>query len=174
MDEINKLALRLKGLDIPKMPEPLKIPDIKPIDRRSRAEIREDFEKELSKIDKKHIDDLISFFHGVEERGPDESVEEQFLKESESIKNTLIKFSRTIEDFNHLNSEQERKLSLKEQELSLEASHDWREKFRLFFFRVLASGLLVVTLFAIGYIEHEYDWAHLPMSKYLSVNPSKP
>jgi len=61
-----------------------------------------------------------------------------------------------------------RKIALKEKELKLEAKHDWAEKFRLYFFRVLASLLFIITLFTIGYIEKEYEWATLPLSKYVS------
>lgn len=173
MDDLTKLTSRIPDFSVPKMPELKKAPEIQPIDRRSRAETREDFEKELNKIDKEQLESLINFLQEVES-DDSESIESKFLRERESIENALIKLSRHLKKFEDLNSDEERKLYLKEKELKLEASHDWRDKFRLFFFRGLASALLITTLFTIGYIEHEYEWAHLPMSKYLKTSPPAP
>ncbi len=172
IDKLTKLTSSIPNFAVPKIPSlgPLATPKITPVDRRSRAEIREDFESTLRKIDKEQIESLIDFLNNIENDG-NESIEEKILKEKDSLENTLIKFSRCIKKFDVLNSDEERKLHLKEKELRLEASHDWKDKFRLFFFRGLASALLIVTLFTIGYIEHEYEWAHLPMSKYLKVSP---
>lgn len=128
MDEITKLANLTKNLKIPDMTkfnipraDHFKVPEFKSpvIDKRTRAERREDFDQELAKIDKVQLENLISFLEGVAEKDADESVEEQFLRESESIKNALIKFSRTIKEFEWFNSEQERQLSLKKEELNV-------------------------------------------------------
>lgn len=176
--DINKITNLTKNLQVPGIFDSIrlnspKIPTVKPVDRRSRADKREDFENKLSKIDKNQLDLLITFLQEIESENT-QDIESRFLNERESLENALIKFSKYITKFQHLNSEMERKLDLKEKELELEASHDWKNKFRLFFFRGMASALLIITLFAIGYIEHTYDWAHLPMSKYLespSITP---
>ncbi|WP_133151118.1 hypothetical protein [Vibrio cyclitrophicus] len=137
-------------------------------DRRTRAERREDFEKRLGTIDK----DFISNLKETVIQSEINSNEYQNCKED--IEDTLIKFLRLYDEFKDLNSEESRKVALKEQELRVEAKHDWAEKFRLFFFRILASILFIISLFSIGYIEKEYDWATLPLSKYVSVAPTTP
>ncbi len=141
----------------------------KPIipDNRSRAERREDFEKKLKSLDKKTIEDLKD--RVIEIREP-----EDLMALKEDIEDSLIKFIRFYDRFEDLNSEESRKVALKEKELKLDAHYDWREKARLFLFRILGSALVVVTLFAIGYIEHEYEWARLPMSKYLNTSTTLP
>jgi len=141
----------------------------KPIipDNRSRAERREDFEKKLKSLDKKTIENLKD--RVIEIREP-----EDLMALKEDIEDSLIKFIRFYDRFDDLNSEESRKVSLKEKELKLDARYDWREKARLFLFRILGSALVVVTLFAIGYIEHEYEWARLPMSKYLNTSTTLP
>jgi len=141
----------------------------KPIipDNRSRAERREDFEKKLKSLDKKIIEDLKD--RVIEIREP-----EDLMALKEDIEDSLIKFIRFYDRFEDLNSEESRKVALKEKELKLDAHYDWREKARLFLFRILGSALVVVTLFAIGYIEHEYEWARLPMSKYLNTSTTLP
>ena len=136
-------------------------------DKRTRAEIREDFEKELAALDFKEIE-------GLKEKLLDIREAKDIMPLKEDIENSLIKFLRYYDKFEDLNSEESRKVALKEKELALEAKHDWKEKFRLFIFRILASILLIVTLFAIGYIEHEYEWARLPMSKYLDASKKLP
>ncbi|ELH7496491.1 hypothetical protein ACSYON_004354 [Vibrio vulnificus] len=135
-------------------------------DKRSRTEIREDFEKELQALDKDAIEKLKDDICVMEQYS------EEYSNSKNDVENALVKFLRFYDKFEDLNSEESRKVALKEQELKLEAKHDWAEKFRLFFFRVLASVLFIVTLFTIGYIEKEYDWATLPMSKYISTMPS--
>ncbi|EGQ9279566.1 hypothetical protein K6672_004301 [Vibrio vulnificus] len=135
-------------------------------DKRSRTEIREDFEKELQALDKDAIEKLKDDICAMEQYS------EEYSNSKNDVENALVKFLRFYDKFEDLNSEESRKVALKEQELKLEAKHDWAEKFRLFFFRVLASVLFIVTLFTIGYIEKEYDWATLPMSKYISTMPS--
>ena len=143
------------------------LPSIPVRDNRSRAEVREDFERKLEELDLEAIELLKEKAVNIIE--PDE-----FFKLKDDLENSLIKFLRFYRTFQDLNSEESRKVALKEKELKLEAKHDWRSKFRLFFFRILASALLVVTLFAIGYIEHQYDWARLPMTKYFSPTVIQP
>lgn len=124
--------------------------------------MREDFNNELAAIDKKaliKLKDDISAFSGNQES--------ELWGRKEEIENFLIKFIRYIAEFEHFKLEESRKIELKKQELRLDAKHDWADKFRLFFFRVLASTLFVITLFAMGYIEKKYDWATLPLSKYV-------
>ncbi|MEZ9178309.1 hypothetical protein ACP43V_08670 [Vibrio genomosp. F10 str. 9ZC157] len=143
------------------------LPNYKPLipDKRSRTEIRDDFEKELKALNKDAIEKLKNDICDMDQYS------EEYNNSKNDIENALIKILRFYDKFEDLNSEESRKVALKEQELKLEAKHDWAEKFRLFFFRVLASVLFIVTLFSIGYIEKEYDWATLPMSKYMSVIP---
>lgn len=136
-------------------------------DKRSRSEVREDFEKKLKSLDKDAIEDLKAKL--VEAHDP-----EEVMALKEDIEDSLIKFIRYYDHFEDLNSDESRKVALKEKELKLDARYDWREKARLFFFRVLGSVLVVITLFVIGYIEHEYDWARLPMSKYLNTGAKLP
>jgi len=141
----------------------------KPIipDNRSRAERREDFEKKLKSLDKKTIENLKDRVIEISEPG-------DLMALKEDIEDSLIKFIKFYDRFDDLNSEESRKVALKEKELKLDARYDWREKARLFLFRILGSALVVVTLFAIGYIEHEYKWARLPMSKYLNTSTTLP
>ncbi len=146
------------------------IPAVKPalpkMDNRSRAERREDLEKELSEIDKKTLLELKEKILNAND--PDKL----FIFKND-IENTTIKFLRYIDKYEELNSIESRKVDLKEKELQLEAKHDWAEKTRLFFFRILATILFISSLFIIGYIEHTYDWARLPLSKYIK-NSSVP
>ncbi len=142
-------------------------PSISVPDKRSRAEVREDFERELEELDLSALEDL-------KQKALDASEPEEFFDLKDDLENSLVKFLRFYSAFEDLNSEESRKVSLKEKELKLDARHDWSNKFRLFFFRVLASVLLVVTLFGIGYIENRYDWAKLPMTKYFSPTVTQP
>ncbi len=143
------------------------LPGTHEIDTRTRQEHREDFEKKLSQIDEKWLNqlqaDLITFKHS------DPKKQDQI---HDNLTIALTKFTRYIDEFKLHRTDEERKLSYKKKELHIQATHDWKNKFRLFFFRVLASALLVATLFAIGYIEHEYDWARLPLSKYFNPTSS--
>jgi hypothetical protein len=157
----------LSGLSNFSNPSSYNIPAPIMPDKRTRAEVREDFEKELESLDFAVIEEL-------KEKLLDAHDPKEVFSLKEDLENSLVKFLRFYYKFEDLNSEESRKLALKEKELSLEAKHDWKEKFRLFFFRILASFLLVVTLFAIGYIEHEYEWARLPMSKYLDPTKKLP
>ena len=136
-------------------------------DNRSRAERREDFEEKLKSLDKKTIESLKDKV--IETHEP-----EDLMALKEDIEDSLIKLISFYDRFEDLNSEESRKVALKEKELKLDAHYDWREKARLFLFRILGSALVVVTLFAIGYIEHEYEWARLPMSKYLNTSATLP
>ncbi|UXZ53312.1 hypothetical protein LOS15_10725 [Halomonas sp. 7T] len=151
------------GLGTPNYePPPIHVPD-----NRSRAEVREDFEKKLEQLDFAALEEL-------KEKTLDTSEPEEFIALKDELEDSLVKFLRFYRTFEDLNSEESRKVALKEKELKLEAKHDWASKFRLFFFRILASALLVFTLFGIGYIEHQYDWARLPMTKYFSPNVTQP
>lgn len=136
-------------------------------DKRSRAEIREDFEKKLKALDKNAIEDLKDKILDIHDP-------KELMSLKEDIEDSLLKLIRYYDQFEDLNSSESRKVALKEKELKLDARYDWREKARLFFFRILGSALVVVTLFAIGYIEHEYEWARLPMSKYLNTSAKLP
>lgn len=135
-------------------------------DNRSRTERREDFEKDLSALDKKA---LIELKDQIIDLNNYSSSQSDLWEYKGDIENSLIKLIRYIDKFEDLNSDESRKVALKEQELKLEAKHDWAEKFRLFFFRVLATGLFIASLFIMGYIEHNYDWARLPLSKYIKT-----
>ncbi|WP_231758797.1 hypothetical protein [Microbulbifer elongatus] len=143
----------------------LDFPHLRKQDNRTRQERREDFEEELGKIDRAFLEDIKNTVLNSQSK-------EELWSLKEEVENCLIKFSRYFDSFENFNAEETRKVELKKRELKLEARHDWSSKFRLFFFRVLASFLLIVTLFSIGYIEHEYEWARLPMSKYLKIAPS--
>jgi phosphoenolpyruvate carboxylase len=136
-------------------------------DNRTRSERREDFERRLEGIDKKSLEDLKEIISNA-------SSSDELMELKEDIEDSLTKFIQYYDQFNNLNSEESRKVALKEKELKLDARYDWREKARLFLFRILGSALVVATLFAIGYIEHEYEWARLPMSKYLNTSTTIP
>lgn len=142
-------------------------PSISVPDKRSRAEVREDFERELEELDLPALEEL-------KEKALDTTDPSRFFKLKDDLENSLVKFLRFYRAFEDLNSDESRKVALKEKELKLEAKHDWSSKFRLFFFRVLASVLLVITLFGIGDIEYRYDWARLPMTKYFSPTVTQP
>ncbi|OJI53400.1 hypothetical protein [Vibrio vulnificus] len=148
----------------------LKVPPIQPIikDTRSRAERREDFDRRLKQLDRDTIEKLKEDIINADEYS------EEYMACKKDVEDALIKFLRFYDEFEDLNSEESRKVALKEQELKLAAKHDWAEKFRLFFFRILASVLFIVSLFTIGYIEKEYEWATLPLSKYVSSVPANP
>ena len=157
----------LQRMQIPEyIPPSIPVPD-----NRSRTERREDFEKDLSALDKKALIELKEQIIDLSEHGSGSS---DLWAHKEDIENSLIKLIRYIDKFEDLNSDESRKVALKEQELKLEAKHDWAEKFRLFFFRVLATGLFIASLFIMGYVEHNYDWARLPLSKYIKTVPVEP
>jgi hypothetical protein len=149
-----------------------KLPSAPLPDKRSRAERREDFEKELAALDKDALIELRKKIQDIDEYS--ETYKSDFWAYKEDLENSIIKLIRYMNKFEELNSNESRKITLKEQELKLEARHDWAEKFRLFFFRVLATALFVGSLFAIGYLEHNYEWAKLPLSKYVKTTPAAP
>jgi hypothetical protein len=153
---------------------PPKFDSYKPLipDNRTRSERREDFEKELATLDKPELKALLNQIEALS--AYDDDHENALWNQKVNIENAITKFIKYIDKFETLNSEERRKLDLKREELKLEVSHDWKEKFRTFFFRILASALFISTLFAIGYIEHEYEWARLPLSKYVSPIPAAP
>lgn len=147
-------------------------PYIPPVpDKRSRTEIREDFEKELVALDKKALIELKETIIDISEY---DSGESKLWAHKDDIENSIVKLIRYLDKFEDLNSEESRKVALKEKELKLEARHDWAEKSRLFFFRILATVLFIASLFIMGYIEHNYDWARLPLSKYIKTVPIEP
>lgn len=148
------------------------MPNLTLPDKRSRAERKEDFEKEISALDKKAITELKDKLIGLT-KDADGRQEDIWLLKND-LENSLIKFIRYIDEFEDLNSDESRKLSHKKKELKLDARHDWADKSRLFIFRVLASTLFICTLFIIGYVEREYDWATLPLSKYIKPLPNAP
>lgn len=160
--------LRMPGLNVHERPEPIaSLKDFVPPDNRTRAERREDLERSLSGIDREGLRELVNI---VDDVAGSSVKSPAILKERLSdIKHALMKFEKLHDEFLHLNSQEDRRISYRDKELRLEALHDWKDKFRLFFFRVLASVLFVVMVFAIGYIEHEYDWARLPLAKYMDI-----
>ena len=139
------------------------------VDSRSRAERLEDLDKALADIDLDKIRAIVKVFKTTDVF--DDSVTDKLKSD---VTNTLEKFARYFNEFQELNSEGSRKIELKQEELKLEVQHDWKAKWRLFFFRVLATVLFISTLFVVGYIEHSYDWARLPMSKYLNTSQKLP
>lgn len=142
---------------------PISLP---PIDKRSRADRKEDLEKELAALDK---NSLIVLHDEIHDLSDDPRLNESSIGDhKKDIETALRKLIKHIDEFEDLNSAESRKVALKEKELKLESLHDWKEKGRLFFFRVLASALFICTIFAVGYIEKEYDWATLPLSKYIT------
>ncbi|SMM98222.1 hypothetical protein SPONL_2060 [uncultured Candidatus Thioglobus sp.] len=138
--------------------------DISSMDYRSRAEQKEDFETKILEIDQKKIRLLVDVWKKIENNKEIKLLEVKDLEESTI--NTLIKYQRTISTFEVLNSDLAVQLDYKKNELKFIAMADWKNKFRLFFFRILWTILFVGSLFVVGYIEKEYEWANLPMSKY--------
>lgn len=136
-------------------------------DKKSGYEKRGDLEVELTEIDFSRIERLRDGVRNLYSLETDDEENRERIKSE--IDDVLTKYLNTYEKFEKFNSAESRNLYFKKQELALEASHDWSEKCRLFLFRILGSVLLVVTLFGIGYIESEFDWANLPMTKYLSA-----
>jgi len=168
LEKIRKSTIDLKKIGQQSINNPFNNLDIKPLpspDHRSRQERKDDFEKKISGIDKEW---LAALKNRVKELPSDDH---PYLNIKDDMEDALIKFTRYIDQFEHFNSEEERQLAYRKKELKAEAGHDWKEKSRLLFFRVLSTTLFIASLFAIGYIEHNYDWARLPMAKYL--NPSK-
>ncbi|WP_217513844.1 hypothetical protein [Vibrio metschnikovii] len=91
-------------------------------DRRSQSEKREEFEKNLKDLDKNAIEKLrarleLSFVHSQWDRNIIHDVDLALEK--------LLKF---YNDFEDLNSQENRKVALKEKELKLEVKYDWSEK----------------------------------------------
>jgi hypothetical protein len=153
----------------PPNPIEINVPPPRSLDTRTRVEKREDFERELNEIDQKKLEGLVQYLRAKEKKIYNDKIHDDI---PELIENSIIKLSIYIKKFEQYGLEEERKLAIKYKELKLEASHDWREKFRLFIFRILASLLFIITLFSIGYIEHNYEWARLPLSKYVKIIPS--
>lgn len=167
-DNLLGVSDSLKGFRIPEV----KIPSLPTVDNRSRSEWKEDFEQELKALDKNALIELRDKIQSID--GYSDSDESDFWKYKEDIENSIIKLIRYMNKFDDLNSEESRKIAIKEQELRIEAKHDWLEKTRLFIFRVLATVLFIASLFTIGYIEHKYEWARLPLSKYVNSTPLSP
>ncbi len=136
-------------------------------DDRNRAEIKEDFETEILKVDQERVELLIVAWEEIQDNKEITLDKVSYLKENTIY--TLIKYQRTINTFKELNSDLAVRLDYKKNELKFITWADWKSKFRLFFFRILWTLLFISSLFAVGYIEQEYEWAHLPMSKYFSI-----
>lgn len=145
----------------------LSVPRISPPDKRSRQDVQEDQALELAQINKQSLIDLRECCREIRS-------DEEWLKHSNDVDNVLTKFINCISDFEKLNAESHRKIELKRAELKLDEWHDWKEKGRTFLFRVLASALFIASLFAIGYIDHEYEWARLPLAGYINPSPKIP
>ena len=164
IDRITRQLGPFKNMKIPTMKAPDPLTPM--LDKRSRSERREDFERKLKELDKPTLIQLLDDIKDV-------SNYEDLWDYKSDLQNTVSKLIRYMNEFDDLNSDESRKIALKEQELKLESKHDWAGKFRLFFFRILATVLFVISLFTIGYIEHNYDWAKLPLSKYIKTTPVK-
>ena len=78
-----------------------------------------------------------------------------------------------ISESEKLNQADAQKLKQQREAFRLEARYDWYGKFRTFLFSVMGAVLFIVTLFTIGYIEKNYDWAVLPLAKYVEVSSEK-
>lgn len=148
--------------------EPIPSP-IKPLslrmDNRTRAEINEDYEKRLASIKVEDVNRLIGKLSSIEKKLEDD--DDSNYKLFQANRDALTILLRYKEDFERHTSEMEQRLRYKQREVNIEKRADWAEKFRLFFFRTLGAALLVITLFTVGYIEHNYEWARLPLSAYL-------
>ena len=115
-DGFSGLAETFKGLQMPET----KMPSIPHIDKRSRAERREDFEKELAALDKEALIELRDKIQNIDDYS--ENYESEFWTHKEDLENSVIKLIRYMNEFDDLNSGESRKISLKEQELKLDAS----------------------------------------------------
>ena len=92
---------------------------------------------------------------------------------SGEIQSLFITLTEEVEYSEKLNAEDAQKLKQQREALRLEARYDWYGKFRTFLFSVMGAALFIVTLFTIGYIEKNYDWAVLPLAKYVEVSSEK-
>lgn len=137
--------------DILKQPMPMPV-----VDKRTETEKRSDHKEKIDAIDKQDIIELQELL--VKNAFPEEI--------GKKFHNILEKCLSNINLSESLNSEESRKIKLKEQELKLDAKHDWKEKFRSLFFRFCGSIIFVCTLFLIGWLDKQ-EWATLPLSNYL-------
>lgn len=148
------------------------IPDLQSIDNRSRTEKKEDREFELALIDFDDINEALEF---MEDPSVVESMDDDALIEKKKlVVDCLEKFSRYKAEFEELNSDHYRRIKLKQHELFIEANADWKEKWRTFWFRVLGSLLLIITLFAIGTIHHHVNWLYLPFESVMKMKAITP
>lgn len=136
------------------------------VDRRSRQEIRDDYTQKLAEISKDEIRQAINFLNSSD--FSDFNAEEHD-KEIDFINDCLVKLERYKDDFESLNSEHSRRINLKREELKLDADADLSEKWRTFRFRILGSGLLIITLFLLGTLNHHITWLHLPFERIFST-----
>ena len=136
---------------------------------RNRTEVN--YEQRLASINEEEIQVLIDNLRIIEQKlDNDDNFEYRFFQVNRDALSILLNHKR---DFEQHTSELEQKLRYKQKEIDIEKRADWAAKFRLFFFRTLGAMLLVVTLFSIGFIEHNYEWARLPLSSYLKPDANK-
>lgn len=86
--------------------------DLPVADKRSRTERREDFENKIKAIDKKSILKLKNSIVNISNY--DEESKDEFWNHKDQVENALIKFLRYYDNFEDLNSEESRKVGLKE------------------------------------------------------------
>ncbi len=150
------------------------------LDNRTSQERREDEKKFLDSITENEIEkykEKLETLNNLFLNGDKEIIADrrsEFDSMFVRLTHVLDRYKHDISQYKHLNSDYSRKIELKKSELSLEASADWRSKWRLFLFRVLGTLLFITAIFAIGYLEKNYDWATLPLSKYVSSAPKLP
>lgn len=127
---------------------------------------RDRYAQLVETTDKHRLDVLIRVIDDIDDDRLNNNEFYKFLRNE--VRAALESYQGALETFQNLNSEEHRRLYLKRREQRLDIVHDWKEKGRLFIFRILAAILFVVMIFTIGYIEAEYEWARLPLTKYLS------
>ena len=119
----------------------------------------------IENTDAEKLAALVRVLNDIDEARLNKS--EMFTFLNTHVRAAIEKYEQTHEQYLRLNDESQRRIALKREELRLDSIHHWKELGRQFFFRVLAAALFVVMLFTIGYIDHEFEWARLPLAQYL-------
>lgn len=119
----------------------------------------------IESTDAEKLSALVRVLNDIDEDRLNKS--EMFTFMSTHVRAALEKYEQTHDHYLRLNDESQRRIATKREELRLDSLHHWKELGRQFFFRVLAVALFVAMLFAIGYIDHQFEWARLPLAQYL-------
>lgn len=189
----NRLARAESSLPNIEMLSKISPSALEPVKKMSLPRGADKIKEALESVDSDSLKALRMSLKNVEFDSYDNSGEEidnYLLKQN--IDDALARFIETINIFEDLNSEHNRKVALKaaeyeldhqnlqnkltfqNEEAKIKAKYDWREKWRHLIIKSLGTALFITLLMFVGWLIHTYEWAHLPYSNLFKTALSLP